>query len=466
MNLFAVTSFLCGVFCLVLSFFAFIAGKNHFYRRITFFYFVVSIWGFGCTLVGISQYPQQALLAWKIAHSGGFFVAPAFFHFVHSICEKKKNFFVRLGYFQAVFFNLFFMAATPETQELRQAFGFFYLNHNALLTAADLFFAFYSILSYVYLYQYVKVTEGYKKKRAQYVSIGCLFGFLGGMMLLLPEFHIDVVPVGNFGVFISSVILTYVLLRTKVFDLDELVQLAHRDKLAAIGTLATCINHEVRNPLYIIQGTAQTYLERLEENSYASPAEALHKSKEVLTKALEQSSRAMDIVKRFAMFAKQNIDQEFKKENLVFEEVLENVLLLVQYELTAGKISFEKKIAPGLQLFCDLRHLEEILFNLIVNACQAIKLSTKERGLEQVAGKIMIEAREAGGQVEIKIEDNGPGIPPELLPKIFDPFYTSKTEGTGLGLYIVKQLVERSGGKITVQSKPGRGTTFKLEFRR
>ena len=104
------------------------------------------------------------------------------------------------------------------------------------------------------------------------------------------------------------------------------------------------------------------------------------------------------------------------------------------------------------------RHMEEILFNLMINACHAMG----EHG-----GEIRIKAEKVNGSISVDVEDNGPGISKENILRIFEPFYSTKCEkGSGLGLYITKQLVERNGGKITVKSKLGQGTTFRLEFKR
>ena len=91
--------------------------------------------------------------------------------------------------------------------------------------------------------------------------------------------------------------------------------------------------------------------------------------------------------------------------------------------------------------------------------------------MEKRAGQIKIEAHGKEGvngkwkKVEIRISDTGPGVPPDKLPSIFEPFFTTKESGTGLGLYVTKQLVERNKGRIFVESKLGQGTTFILEFR-
>ena len=166
----------------------------------------------------------------------------------------------------------------------------------------------------------------------------------------------------------------------------------------------------------------------------------------------------MDIMKRFAMFAKQSVSQEPTLDRVDLANVMEDIHPLISYEFKLDKIELIKNIPANISpLYVDRRHIEEILFNLIVNACQAMK--TREIG-----GRIEISAAQHNGTVKIKVEDNGPGIPADRLSKIFEPFYTTKEEGTGLGLYVTKQLVERNKGKISVKSEIGKGTIFSLEF--
>jgi signal transduction histidine kinase len=178
----------------------------------------------------------------------------------------------------------------------------------------------------------------------------------------------------------------------------------------------------------------------------------------------------MDIIKRLSMFAKAGIDSEIKFESVKIAAVLEDILPLIRYELAAHNIALTRDIPPNIpDVRADRRYLEEIFFNLIVNACQALR--EKPEG-----GEIKVSARTDpsphpvctpvytpgvyGGSVVVEISDNGPGIPSDKLAHVFRPFYTTKAEGTGLGLYITQQLVEKIKGRISVQSEYGVGTTF------
>ena len=119
------------------------------------------------------------------------------------------------------------------------------------------------------------------------------------------------------------------------------------------------------------------------------------------------------------------------------------------------KISVEKRVNPETKIRGDRREVEEIFFNLILNACQAMP----KGGLLRIGNELK------NGFPRVHISDTGEGIPPDKIKRIFDPFFSTRREkGTGLGLYIVKKLVERNGGLVEVASQVGRGTTFTLEF--
>jgi signal transduction histidine kinase len=100
--------------------------------------------------------------------------------------------------------------------------------------------------------------------------------------------------------------------------------------------------------------------------------------------------------------------------------------------------------------------MRQVLVNLLENSSIALR--------QQTDGRIRISLRPAGGQVEIEFADNGPGIPPDVLPRIFDPYFTTRREGTGLGLAMVKNIILLHGGSIEAGSPPGRGTVFHIKL--
>jgi len=236
---------------------------------------------------------------------------------------------------------------------------------------------------------------------------------------------------------------------------------AQNERRAAIGTLAAGINHEVGNPLNIINTKLQIYLMSLEKGLYKDKKQedVIKEAEEIMKTCLKQTARISDITKKLSNFAKPS--KEFKPEKTDIEEQIEETLSVVGHELELERIEIKKDIEPNLpNILADKRQIQQIFFNLIKNAGQAI----------QGKGSVNIKARKSTENnakvIKIEISDTGHGIQEEKLDKIYDPFFTTKGpgKGTGLGLSIVRQLVWRNKGDISVKSKPGEDTTFTLIF--
>jgi len=243
---------------------------------------------------------------------------------------------------------------------------------------------------------------------------------------------------------------------------DELsktqAEAAQREKMAVIGTLSAGINHEICNPLGIVRGQCEAFMLNLKDGFYKDKTkeQLLDKAMDIMRKTIKEVDRATAVTKRLSSFAKPI--KEIKLDEVNINDEINEVMALVGHELKLEKIDLIKDIPPDLpNIVADRKQIEEIFFNLIRNAGQAIG----ERGRIAVKARMTYNSR-----ILIEIEDTGHGIPEDKLEQIFNPFYTTKEpgKGTGLGLFIVRQIVEKNKGKISVRSKVGTGTTFTLEF--
>jgi len=243
--------------------------------------------------------------------------------------------------------------------------------------------------------------------------------------------------------------------------LDELgktqAEAAQREKMAVIGTLSAGINHEICNPLGIARGQCEAFLLNIKDGLYKGKTdkELLDKSQIIMNKVIHEVDRATTITKRLSSFAKPS--KGLWTDDINIKESVDEVLALIGYEMKLDKIELENSVPNDLtHIIGDRKQIQEVFFNVIRNAAQAI---TEK-------GKITIRAREEDSKVHIEVEDTGQGIPEDKIEQIFNPFYTTKDpgKGTGLGLFIVRQVIERNGGRISVKSKEGVGTTFTLEF--
>jgi signal transduction histidine kinase len=238
---------------------------------------------------------------------------------------------------------------------------------------------------------------------------------------------------------------------------ESQAQAAQREKMAVIGTLSAGINHEICNPLGIARGQCEMFLLNLKEGIYAgkSPEELLEKAREIMQKVINETDRATVITRKLSSFAKPAKGRVEDGVDVAAE--MEEIVSLVEHELKLENIIIERDISDSLPpIQADTKQVQEIFFNIIRNAAQSI----------DGEGTITLRARRAGRKVKVEIEDTGSGIDGNDLDRIFNPFFTTKEpgKGTGLGLFIVKQIVERNGGSISVSSSKGEGTTFTMFF--
>ncbi|MDI6854187.1 MAG: ATP-binding protein [Deltaproteobacteria bacterium] len=224
---------------------------------------------------------------------------------------------------------------------------------------------------------------------------------------------------------------------------EELLQ---SRKIAAIGTLTSGIAHELNNPINNIVLTAESLQE---DFSQLEQKEALGLIHDILI----QADRASEIVKGLLDFSRSE-RPEF--EPLAISAVIDETLKLVRNQVMLSGIQVEKDIPPEVPLVSgDRKSLQQVFLNLFINAIQAMP----DGGLLQIGVH-----QEDGRWLKIEVGDTGAGIDPEHLPRIFDPFYTTKEvgRGTGLGLSVTYGIIEKHGGHIEAHSKKGQGATFTI----
>ncbi len=218
--------------------------------------------------------------------------------------------------------------------------------------------------------------------------------------------------------------------------------LAQAEKLAAVGQLAAGVAHEINNPLTAIIANAQFLKEDL------SPTDDSYQSAELIARAGERAAR---VVRRLLDFARQ---EEVKRQMVDINASLCESLILLSHQLSSAQIQVVTQLEPQLPpINANADHIQSIWLNLLVNAKDALSNQPGVRRIEALSCQ-------QGDQVEVRIIDNGPGVPEEQLPYLFHPFYTTKSpgKGTGLGLFTSYRTVEQHGGQIDVVSEPGQGT--------
>ncbi len=452
------SAFFNGLFAFFLVYYVYLRNKkNPLNRSFLYFGIAVSGWSLIYSLWCLADNAKTAEMLGRFFMMFATLIPATFFHFVSHFTqsyakqEKLSIFLYLLGFFYSV------ACLTPAMiQGVRPAMFFpYWAISGILLPSHVVYFGFVVAYSFFLIAKKLFETSGADRIPVLWVLIAFLIGFGGGSTNWFLWFDIQIPPLTNFFVGITFGMIAYAIVRYGLMDTDVLVDALRASRTAALGLVASSINHELRNPLYIAKGRIETQIDAVERGVFNSPAEEIAKSRSVMQTVLAQLTRAMDIMQRFSDFARPNPPNS-KKEKVVVREVFQDVLKFVGNDFEFKKIKLVESPMNGTSVCANRRQLEEIFFNLIINACHA---------MGEGGGELALRASQPNGKVIIEVEDSGPGIPKENLRRIFEPFYTTKAEkGSGLGLYITKQLVEKNGGKISVKSNPGQGTKFILEF--
>jgi two-component system sensor histidine kinase PilS (NtrC family) len=235
---------------------------------------------------------------------------------------------------------------------------------------------------------------------------------------------------------------------TRLREMEE--HLKRADRLAAIGKMAAGIAHEIRNPLASISGS----IEILKDEVGNSP-----QNQQLMGIVLREVNRLNSLIADFLLFARPISPG---KEKIHLHRLLEEILQMFTHSPDfTPQIRLETQFHGDLYIQGDPHQIRQVFWNLFINAAQAMpEGGTLRVDLRRNSSPApLTEGRLYG---EVAVCDSGTGIGEEEMGKIFDPFFTTKERGTGLGLSIVHSIVESYGGKITVQSKVGQGTTFKI----
>jgi signal transduction histidine kinase len=226
-------------------------------------------------------------------------------------------------------------------------------------------------------------------------------------------------------------------------------QLIRSERLATVGKIAAQITHEVRNPLSSIGLNAEMLEEEL--GSLEGPPARVAEARALVRSIVKEVDRLAEITEEYLRFARLP-RPKLEREDL--GAIASSLLAFMRPELDARGVAVEAHL-PSLPLVAaDEHQLRQALLNLMRNAAEAMKQG----------GRLKVVAAREGGMVQLTIADSGQGIAREHLAKIFDPFFSTKEGGTGLGLALTQQIIAEHGGSITVDSEVGRGTRFTVRL--
>jgi two-component system NtrC family sensor kinase len=229
-------------------------------------------------------------------------------------------------------------------------------------------------------------------------------------------------------------------------------QVYQSQKLAAVGQLAAGVAHEINNPLTGVLSYSSFLLKRAQDKP---------EFKEDLEVIVRETKRCRGIVQGLLDFARQSPPEKHDSD---IGEIFERAIRIVQTQIDPLRVELKKDVRADLpKIYADANQIQQVLVNLLLNANDAMG---ENGGTLMLTAQLAEDGATAPAQhekIEIRVSDTGCGIAPENLPKIFDPFFSTKgPKGTGLGLAVAWGIVEKHNGRIEVESEAGKGTTFRI----
>jgi PAS domain S-box-containing protein len=226
-------------------------------------------------------------------------------------------------------------------------------------------------------------------------------------------------------------------------------ELAHINRVTTMGELAGSIAHEIKQPIAAAHTSADACLRWLGRDQ-----PDIKKAQEAISRIIQDVTRASEIISRIRILFKKG---EPVREWVDVNEVIREMVSLMSSEAVRRAISIRTELAPELPMvIADRVQLQQVFMNLMLNGIDAINEVN-------AAGDLTIKSqRNPDGQVLISVSDTGIGLPPERANKVFDAFFTTKPQGTGMGLSISRSIIESHGGRLWATGNSDRGATFKF----
>lgn len=238
--------------------------------------------------------------------------------------------------------------------------------------------------------------------------------------------------------------------RTDLELLQQRNQLTHLSRVTMLGELADSLAHELNQPLTSILSNAQAAQRFL---AHGQPD--LNEMRDILADIVAEDKRAGEVIRRLRLLLKKG---EVQRQPLWVNEIVQEVLKLVRSDLVNLNFTAQTELAPNLPVIHgDAVQLQQVLLNLVLNSCDAMAGATRDNRRLTIR-----TSRADDGSVCLTVADGGTGITPEKIEQVFEPFYTTKASGLGLGLAVCRSIVTAHGGKLWATNNPVHGATFHL----
>ncbi len=248
-------------------------------------------------------------------------------------------------------------------------------------------------------------------------------------------------------------------LETKVEDRTQQLKAAHQklmqsDRLASLGQLSASVAHEINNPIAGVLNLSMLLQRMLKEDGV--PPHRIEEFRKYLSQVTNETARVGRIVSDLLAFSRRSKPQRAPAD---LNRIVKTTLSLAQHKMKLSNVTVETNLREDLPaVACDQSQIQQVVLNLLLNAAEATQSKLERR--------VAVSTATVDGMVWLTVADNGEGILPENMAKIFHPFFTTKSEGkgVGLGLAVSYGIIEAHGGDIEVQSKVGQGATFTVSL--
>jgi signal transduction histidine kinase len=458
MNYFGIVSLLNGLCTLVIGIYVLTKNrKSPVHVSFSGFAVNVALWALFYAAWQFQTAKAPALLFMRLLMLPTYYVPFSFLWFVVNLIEtERRDWCLAIALVVPSLFLLFGFSGLMVKDVAPKLYFPYWPEPGLLMHGFVIIFFGVVCFAFWLLFRSWFAASGIRRWQLRWVTVTTLFAWSGGATNWFLWYGVPIPPIPNVFVALSFLVLAYAVIRRQLLDVDTLADIVQEARLSVMGAMAASINHEIRNPLFVAKGLAESSLEKLKKRIFnqMSLEECDKMLEEMLEKTVQQISRALEIMRRFSELSRPSLSPGVS-EAVCLSEVVDNVLSFIGYELQIDKIKVEKQVSSETVVRGNRKDIEEIFLNLMINACQAMP----NGGLLRIS-----DERQSEG-IRIHVSDSGSGIPRDRIKRIFDPFYSGKGEkGSGLGLYIVKKLVERNAGEIIVASQEGRGSTFTVEL--
>ena len=484
----------------------------------------IALWSFGYIFWPLSCAKEFTLFWFQVLHCGALFISITLVHFVLALLNIPRPKTLAIGY-SLCFILLPFIFTPLFISDIRPigSLPFWGVAGQLYYFFLMIFFG-YATYAIILLFKSFHTATLYTKNQLKYIIVGIIAGYIGGSTNFLPFFGIAMLPYLNILVTIYATMFVYAIVAHKLLDitvifrktlvysilatmiavvyfgiiitlenlfrecfgyksfvlsfliislfivlfqplknyiqnfLDRLFfhgtidqidaenlqlrsELEKSERLKSVATLAAGMAHEIKNPLTSIK-TFTEYLDRKKNDP-----EFIKKFQTIVGDEVERINR---IVKQLLEFAK---PADLKLKNTDLNQIIDDTINLLNNELLRREIQVKKHYSLLPQVMADPMQMRQVVLNILLNAIESIDRT----------GTISVYTLDdQDGTVSAIIADTGKGMDPEDLKHIFDPFFSKKDGGTGLGLSVVHGIIKRHGGAITAESSPGNGATFTI----